>query len=71
MKVPAGTLTSAHYQLASAVGKVVSGLNLMAAHKGRAPEDYPGHPAELLLAVTDETFWRLGQFSWCGAPRGP
>ena len=69
MKVPEGTLTRAYYQLAMAVGKVVSGLNLMAAHKGRAPEDYPGHPAELLLAVTDETFWRLPTNPFTGADR--
>ena len=49
----------------------------MAAHKGT--EDYPGTPdypnvrefshAELLLAVTDETFWRLPTNPFTGADR--
>ena len=63
MKVPTGTLTRAHYQLSVAVGKVVLHLNLIAEHKGS--EDYPGHHAELLLAMT-ETFWLLPTNPWVG-----
>ena len=52
-------------------------LCTLAAHKGT--EDYPGTPdypnvrefshAELLLAVTDETFWRLPTNPFTGADR--